>query len=74
MAILAALLGCQGVDEYRAMLPAAMNFGVAPVEIKEIVYQAVDYLGIGRVLPFLRITNEVLTDRGVKLPLDLRQL
>ncbi|MCB7304044.1 carboxymuconolactone decarboxylase family protein [Bariatricus massiliensis] len=70
MAILAALLGCQGVDEYRAMLPAAMNFGVAPVEIKEIVYQAVDYLGIGRVFPFLKVTNEVLTEQGIQLPLE----
>ena len=41
MAILATLLGCQGSDEFRAMLPAAMNFGVTPVEIKEIIYQAV---------------------------------
>ena len=70
MAILAALLGCQGVDEYRTMLPAAMNFGVAPVEIKEIVYQAVDYLGIGRVFPFLKVTNEVLTEQGIQLPLE----
>lgn len=36
MAILAVLLGCQGVDEFKALLPAAMNFGVTPVEIKEI--------------------------------------
>lgn len=69
MAILSALLGCQGADEYRAMLPAAMNFGVTPTEIKEIVYQAVAYLGIGRVFPFLKITNEVLTENGVQLPL-----
>ena len=33
MAILATLLGCQGIDEFRAMIPAAMNFGVTPVEI-----------------------------------------
>lgn len=69
MAILATLLGCQGMDEFRAMLPAALNFGVTPVEIKEIVYQAVDYLGIGRVFPFLKITNEVLAEQGVELPL-----
>lgn len=69
MAILATLLGCQGMDEFRAMLPAAMNFGVTPVEIKEIVYQAVNYLGIGRVFPFLKITNEVLAEQGVELPL-----
>ncbi len=70
MAILAVLLGCQGTDEFGAMVPAALNFGVTPVEIKEIVYQAVAYLGIGRVFPFLKITNEVLTEKGIKLPLE----
>ena len=69
IAILAILIGCQGIDEYKAMLPAALNFGVTPVEAKEIVYQAVAYLGIGRVFPFLRATNDVLTERGVELPL-----
>ncbi|MDE5716895.1 MAG: carboxymuconolactone decarboxylase family protein [Lachnospiraceae bacterium] len=69
MAILAALLGCQGSDEYRAMLPAALNYGVTPIEVKEIVYQAVAYLGIGRVFPFLKITNEVLQEAGISLPL-----
>lgn len=69
MAILATLLGCQGVDEFRAMIPAALNFGVTPVEIKEIVYQAVAYLGIGRVFPFLKAVNEVLKECGIELPL-----
>ena len=69
-AILATLLGCQGIDEFRAMLPAALNFGVTPVEIKEITYQAVAYLGIGRVFPFLKAVNAVLEERGVKLPLE----
>lgn len=40
IALLATLLGCQGIDEFKAMVPAAMNFGVTPVEIKEITYQA----------------------------------
>ena len=70
MAILATLIGCQGIDEFKAMLPAALNFGVTPVEAKEIVYQAVAYLGIGRVFPFLKAANEVLTARGVALPLE----
>lgn len=69
MAILATLLGCQGTDEFKAMLPAALNFGVSPVEVKEVVYQAVAYLGIGRVFPFLKITNEVLESKGVSMPL-----
>ena len=64
MAILATLLGCEGMDEFRAMLPAALNFGVTPVEIKGIVYQAVNYLGTGRVFPFLKITNEALANKA----------
>lgn len=69
ISVLSVLLGCQGIDEFRAMLPAAMNFGVTPVEVKEIVYQAVDYLGIGRVFPFLKAVNEVLTEKGISIPL-----
>ena len=36
MAILAALLGCQGVEEYHVLLPAALRAGVTPVQVKEI--------------------------------------
>ena len=68
--ILATLLGCQGTDEFRAMVPAAMEFGVTPTEIKEIVYQAVAYLGIGRVFPMLKATNEIFEARGIALPLQ----
>lgn len=70
MAILATLIGCQGIDEFKAMVPAALNFGVTPIEIKETVYQAVAYLGIGRVFPFLHGINDVLEKRGIKLPLE----
>ena len=70
LAILATLLGCQGIDEFRVMLPAALNFGVTPVEAKEVVYQAAAYLGIGRVLPFLNAANEIFSARGVQLPLE----
>ena len=70
MAILATLLGCQGIDEYRAILPAALRMGVTPVEVKEIVYQASAYLGIGRAFPFLKATNAVLEEQGIGLPLE----
>nr|WP_297172587.1 carboxymuconolactone decarboxylase family protein [uncultured Agathobaculum sp.] len=70
MAILATLLGCQGVGVFRSVLPRALDSGITPVMAKEIVYQAVAYLGIGRVQPFLDVVNEVLTARGVALPLD----
>ena len=70
MVIIATLIGCQGIDEFKGMVPAALNFGVTPVEVKEIVYQAVAYLGIGRVFPFLNGVNDVLIARGIKLPLE----
>lgn len=70
LAILATLHGCQGIDAYRVMAPAALNFGVTPAELKEITYQAAAYLGIGRVLPFLRANNELLRERGIALPLS----
>ena len=69
MAILAVLLGCQGRELFRKLLPQALDAGVTPVEVKEIVYQATAYLGIGRSYPFLNIANEVLMARGVRLPL-----
>ena len=70
MAILAVLIGCQGIDEFRSMVPVAMEFGVTPIQIKEIVYQAVAYLGIGRVFPFLKAVNEILEAKGILLPLE----
>ena len=66
---LATLLGCQGIDEYRELLPQALAKGVTPVEVKEIVYQATAYLGLGRVRPFLTVTNDVLKAQGIDLPL-----
>lgn len=70
IAIMAALIGCQSTDLYRKMLSAALNLGVTPVEIKEIVYQATAYIGFGRVFPFLEITNEVFDSEGISLPIE----
>jgi 4-carboxymuconolactone decarboxylase len=70
MAVLAALIAQHAVSEYRAMLTGALNVGVTPVEVKEIVYQSVAYVGIGRVFDFLHATNDVLAARGVRLPLE----
>jgi len=70
MAILSTLIGSQAVVMYERLLPAAMNFDVTPIEIKEIVYQATAYLGFGRVLPFLDATNKVFEEKGITLPLE----
>jgi 4-carboxymuconolactone decarboxylase len=69
MVQLASMIACRAVSEYRVMLGAALNVGVTPVEAKEIVYQAVPYVGMATVFDFLHATNDVLTERGVDLPL-----
>ena len=69
MVQLAALIACQALSEFRVMAGGALNVGVTPVEIKEIVYQAVPYVGMGKAFDFLHVTNEVFTSRGVALPL-----
>ena len=70
LAILATLMGCQGKELFAWELGQALDAGITSVMAKEVVYQAVDYLGMGRALPFLDITNQVLTQRGVILPLE----
>src|SRR3954454_25132932 len=46
MVKLAAISASQAVREYLVMLGAALTVGVSPVEIREIVYQAVPYVGM----------------------------
>jgi 4-carboxymuconolactone decarboxylase len=67
--ILASLIAMQTLSEYRVLLGGALTVGVTPVEVKEIVYQAVPYVGIARAFDFLHVTNEILASRGVTLPL-----
>jgi 4-carboxymuconolactone decarboxylase len=69
MVQLASMIACQAVSEYRVMLGAALTAGVTPVEAKEIVYQAVPYVGMAKVFDFLHATNDILTERGVEPPL-----
>src|SRR5207253_1103052 len=63
-------ISCQAIGEYRVMLGAALTAGVSAIEVKEIVYQAVPYVGVAKVFDFFHVTNEVLTARGVELPLE----
>jgi 4-carboxymuconolactone decarboxylase len=69
MVQLASIIASQALREYRAMLGAALTVGVTPVQVKEIVYQAVPYVGIAKAFDFIHATNDVLTERGIKLPL-----
>jgi len=70
MLTLAGIIGANGVAEFRVMADAALNVGVTPVELKEIVYQSVPYVGMAKAFDFIHATNDVLTHEGVHLPLE----
>ena len=70
MVTLASNIASQAQTEYRMMLESALNAGITPIEIKEILYQAVAYAGMAKVMDFVGITNEVLLAHGVRLPLE----
>lgn len=70
MMIMASTIGSQALTEYKMFVNASLNIGVSPVEVKEILYQSVPYVGIAKVLDFIYATNEILTERCVKLPLE----
>lgn len=68
--ILASTIGSQALSEYKIMLGASMNVGLTPIEIKEILYQAVPYVGIAKAFDFIHTTNQVLQSKGIALPLE----
>jgi 4-carboxymuconolactone decarboxylase len=69
MMILASTIASQALGEYKVMVGAALNVGLTPVVIKEILYQSVPYVGVAKVFDYLHATNEVLQSKGVSLPL-----
>ena|SRR5215471_16112056 len=62
--ILASIIGSHAVSEFKIMVAAALNIGVTPIEIKEILYQSVPYVGMPRAFDFVHATNDVLAARG----------
>ena len=70
MMILVSTIAGQALGEYRVMLGAALHVGVTPIEIKEILYQSVPYVGIAKVFDFLNATNDEFQAKGISLPLE----
>ena len=70
MMILASTVASQALGEYKVMVGAALNVGLTPIVIKEILYQSVPYVGVAKVFDFLHATNAVFQEQGIKLPLE----
>lgn len=67
---LACLVSNQSVNLYEKMIKIALDIGVTPVEIKEILYQSLAYIGLSKTYDFIKKTNEIFNTLGIYLPLD----
>jgi 4-carboxymuconolactone decarboxylase len=65
-----ALTTDQTLPQLKAHTNAALNIGVSPIEIREVVYQCAPFIGFPKVLNALDTINSVFTSRGIKLPLE----
>jgi 4-carboxymuconolactone decarboxylase len=64
-----ALATMQTLPQLKAHTNAALNIGVKPIEIREVVYQLAPFIGYPKVLNALDTINSVFKNRGIKLPL-----
>ena len=67
LVILATLIGCNGLTMYQTILSKALDDGFDPIKAKEMVYQATDYLGMGRMIDFVGTTNTVFETHHISL-------
>lgn len=67
---LACLVTNQSIELYDNIVKIALDIGVTPVEIKEILYQSLAYIGLSKTYYFIKKTNEIFDEYGISLPLE----
>jgi 4-carboxymuconolactone decarboxylase len=60
----------QTLPQLKAHTNAALNIGVQPIEIREVIYQLAPFIGYPKVLNALDTINTVFKSRDIKLPLE----
>lgn len=60
----------QTLPQLKAHAGAALNVGVTPVELREVMYLTAPFIGFPRMLNAVGTVNEVLKERGLSLPLE----
>ncbi len=70
LVVMASTIALQARSEYLRVLDAAWEQRITPVEIKEVLYHAVPYAGMGKVHDFILAANDFLRTRGVGLPVE----
>lgn len=70
MMIMGSCIAQGALSEYKMFVKASLNVGITPVQIKEILYQSIAYVGIAKLIDFLYAANDICTERGIDLPLE----
>lgn len=65
---LATLITNTSKEKYAIAVRDALEV-MSPIEIKEVLYQSVAYVGLGKTFELFEVTNDVLAENGVELPL-----
>ena len=60
----------QTLPQLKAHAGAALNVGVTPEELREVMYLTSPFIGFPRMLNAVATVNEVFTERGISLPLE----
>ena len=63
------LVSMQTLPQLKAHVNAALNVGVTPVEVRELIYLCAPFVGFPKTLNGLSTANEVFKERGISLPL-----
>ena len=72
LVILASLIACQSPKAFKKILSSALDYDITPIEVKELLYQSVPYVGFARAHNFFNVVNKVFKKKGIKIPLKIR--
>lgn len=59
----------QTLPQLKAHAGAALNVGVTPEELREVMYLTAPFIGFPKMLNAVGVVNEVFQERGISLPL-----
>ena len=66
----ATLATMQTLPQLKAHAGAALNVGVSPGELREVMYLTAPFIGFPKMLNAVATVNEVFKERGISLPLE----
>lgn len=67
---LACLISCQSPKAFKKILRSALDLNIIPVEVKELLYQSVPYVGFGRAHNFFGVVTKVFDKKDIEYPLE----